>query len=349
MNEIVIKNRKIGGDNPTYIIAEMSANHSGSLEHALEIVRASKEAGADCIKVQTYTPETITINCRNKHFMIDSGLWNKENLYDLYAKAYMPWEWQAKIKEEAENVGIDFLSTPFDASSVDFLEELNVDFYKIASFEIVDIPLINYVASKKKPIIMSCGMSMESEIQEAVNTILENGNKEIALLKCLSMYPASFEGMNLLTLADMRDKFGVVSGLSDHSIDNLSSIVAVSLGASIIEKHFCLDHLHPSPDNSFSLDKDQFKNLVDDIRNVEKAKGSVRYQPIDEEIASLKFRKSIFVVKDIKKGELLSVNNIKVIRPSYGMHPRNFVQVLGKVASCDIEFGTPLQEGMFHD
>lgn len=327
--------------NKTYIIAEMSANHAGSFERAKEIIHAAKEAGADCIKIQTYTADTLTIDCDNKYFHIDDGTWKGDTLYNLYKKAFTPWEWQADLKNEADKIGIDFLSTPFDNSAVDFLENMGIEFYKIASFELVDIPLIEYVASKGKPIIMSTGMGTLGEIEEAVNAIKRQGNNQIYLLKCSSAYPVISENMNLNTMVNMKQIFGVPVGLSDHSMGSIGAVTAVAMGASIIEKHFCISREIENPDSSFSMEKDEFKKMVDDIRNVEKAKGYIRYGVTDEERDSIIFRKSIFVVKDIKKGEEITKDNVRVIRPGYGLPPKYYNNILGKKALEDIERGTP--------
>ncbi len=325
----------------TYIIAEMSANHAGSLERAKDIIRAAKEAGADCIKLQTYTADTITINCDNEYFQINNGTWEGENLYHLYEKAYTPWEWQGDLKAEAERVGIDFLSTPFDKTSVDFLENLQVEAYKIASFELVDIPLIDYVASKNKPIILSTGMGTVEEIEDAVRTIRKYHNR-IILLKCSSAYPAITDEMNLCTMVDMQERFGVPCGLSDHSLGSLGAVAAVAMGAKVIEKHFCLSRGIENPDSSFSMEPEEFANMVKEIRMVEKAKGNVYYGPTEQEKESVVFRKSVFAVKDIKKGETFSEDNVRVIRPGYGMKPKYWGDIMGKTALCDLEKGTPV-------
>lgn len=342
MAEITIGNRKIGDGHPTYIIAEMSANHAGSIERAKEIIRAAKEAGADCIKIQTYTPDTLTIDCHNEYFSINDGLWEGENLYSLYSKAFTPWEWQVQLKNEAERVGIDFFSTPFDRSSVDFLENLGVEFYKIASFELVDIPLIEYVASKGKPIILSTGMSTFEEIEEAVDAIKRQGNNQYALLKCSSAYPAISDEMNLETIRDMKDRLDVPIGLSDHSMGSVGAIVAVTLGANIIEKHFCISREIENPDAAFSMTKEEFAKMVEDIRSAEKARGLIRYGVTSHERDNLVFRKSIFVVKDIKKGDEFTEDNIRVIRPGYGLKPKFYKEILGKKAEQNIKRGMPL-------
>ena len=336
----------IGADAPTYIIAEMSANHAGSFERAREIIRAAKEAGADCIKIQTYTPDTITIDCHNEYFDIQEGTWEKENLYQLYGKAYTPWEWQADLRDEAEKVGIDFLSTPFDNTAVDFLEELGVTAYKIASFELVDLPLIRYTASKGKPIIMSTGMATLAEIDEAVCAVRETGNDQLALLRCASAYPAITDQMNLRTMQNMQETFGVPVGLSDHSFGSVGAVTSVALGGRIIEKHFCMDRAIENPDSSFSMNPAEFRQMVEDVRQAEKAIGTVRYGVSEQEKSNYAFRRSVFCVKDIRKGEVLTKENIRIIRPGYGMAPKFYDEALGQRALRDIARGTPLQLDM---
>ena len=343
MNSVRIKNRLIGEGYPTYIIAEMSANHAGSIERAKEIIRVAKDCGADCVKIQTYTPDTITIDCDNEYFQIADGTWKGEKLYSLYGKAFTPWEWQKELKEEADKIGIDFFSTPFDKTSVDFLEEIGIPCYKIASFELVDIPLIRYVASKGKPIIMSTGMGTQEEIREAVEAAYLEHNDRVVLLKCSSAYPAIPDDMNLKTIDDMRKRFDLPVGLSDHSLGSLSATTAIALGASVIEKHFCLSREIDNPDASFSMTPEEFSLMVADIRKVEKTLGRITYGASEQETGNLKFRKSIFVIQDIKEGELLSEENVKVIRPGYGLKPKYFQDILGKNASKDIKRGTPLQ------
>lgn len=339
---ITVSDRVIGEGYPAYIIAEMSANHAGSLERAKEIIHAAKEAGADCIKIQTYTPDTMTIDCDLPYFHIDGGTWAGENLYGLYGKAYTPWEWQPLLKEEAEKAGIQFLSTPFDMTSVDFLEEMGILFYKIASFELVDLPLLSYTASRQKPIIMSTGMAKEEEIREAIQTIYETGNNQLALLKCSSAYPAKPEQMNLRTIADMKERFGTVVGLSDHSMGSFSAATSVALGANIIEKHFCLSREIENPDSSFSMSPEEFKQMVQDVRKTEAALGKVFYGAAGQEKENLKFRRSIFVTADIRAGEVFTGQNIRVIRPSDGLAPKYYTNVLGKRAACDLNRGEPL-------
>lgn len=338
--------QKLACGKKTYIIAEMSANHAGSLTRAKEIISAAKEAGADCIKLQTYTPDTLTIDCDNSYFSIDDGTWKGENLYHLYEKAYTPWEWQPELKQEAEKVGIDFLSTPFDKTAVDFLDEIGADSYKIASFELIDIPLVEYIASKGKPIIMSTGMATLAEIDEAVRAIRGQGNEHFALLRCASAYPAITDQMNLRTMQNMADIFQVPVGLSDHSMGSVGAVTAVALGAKIIEKHFCLDRSIENPDSSFSMNPSEFKQMVADIRQAEKAIGNVQYGMMEQEKSNIVFRRSVFCVEDIKKGEKLTEKNIRIIRPGYGIKPKYYPEVLGQVALKDIKRGTPLQFDM---
>jgi len=341
MKHINIKGRLIGDGYPAYIIVEMSANHSGSIERAKEIIRTAKECGADCIKIQTYTPDTLTIDCHNEYFRVQNGTWEGENLYSLYGKAFTPWEWQSELKAEADKVGIDFLSTPFDTTSVDFLEEIGLEFYKIASFEIVDLPLIKYIASKGKPIIMSTGMATKEEISEALEVIYEMGNEQVVILKCSSAYPAISDDMHLKTITDMKNTFQIPVGLSDHSLGHLGATTAIALGANVIEKHFCMSREIKNPDASFSMEPHEFKEMVDQIRQVETAMGEVYYGVSENEKSSMVFRRSIFVTKEIKKGELLSEENIKIIRPGYGEKPKYYNDILGARVEKDIDFGTP--------
>ena len=339
---ININGRTVGDGAPAYIIAEMSANHAGSIERALEMIGAAKEAGADCVKIQTYTPDTMTIDCHNEYFHIAKGTWEGENLYSLYQKAYTPWEWQDKLRDEAARVGIDFLSTPFDGTSVDFLEELGLSFYKIASFELVDIPLLEYIASKNKPIIMSTGMATLQEIEEAVDAIYATGNRQLALMKCSSAYPAKSEEMNLTTICDMKRRFDIPTGLSDHSMGSFSAATAVAIGANIIEKHFCISRAIKIPDSSFSMEPDEFRAMVAQVREVEKAMGTVTYGVSEQEKSNACFRRSLFVVEDIQAGEQLTAGNIRSIRPAYGLKPKHYKEVLGKTAKHELKRGTPL-------
>ncbi len=337
-----INGRIIGDGHPAYIIAEMSANHAGSLERALELIHVAKDAGADCVKIQTYTADTMTIDCHNEYFQIEKGTWEGENLYGLYQKAYTPWEWQEQLRDEAAKVGIDFLSTPFDPRSVDFLEDLGVHFYKIASFELVDIPLLEYVAAKNKPIIMSTGMGTLEEIQEAVDVIYSTGNRQLALMKCSSAYPAKPEEMNLRTMQDLKERFGVPVGLSDHSMGAFSAATAVAMGANLIEKHFCISRAVKNPDSSFSMEPQEFREMVEQVREVEKAMGSVQYGVSRQEESNACFRRSLFVVEDIAAGEVLTPEKIRSIRPAYGLKPKHYQEVLGRTAKRALRRGTPL-------
>lgn len=343
---VKIGNRWIGKGQPVYIIAEMSANHAGSIENAKKIIRAAKKAGADCVKIQTYTPDTITIDCDNEYFQIGDGTWKGENLYKLYGKAYTPWEWHKELLEEAKKVGIDFFSTPFDNSAVDLLEEIGAEFYKIASFEIVDLPLIRYVASKGKPMIMSTGMSTLGDIEAAVKTARDAGNEQIVLLRCASAYPAITDQMNLRTMQNMAEVFDVPVGLSDHSLGSVGAVTAVALGASVIEKHFCLDRSLENPDSSFSMNPQEFSQMVQDVRQAEKAIGRVCYGAAKQEEGNVIFRRSVFCVKDIKAGEEITEKNVRIIRPGYGLAPKFYDEIMGQVALKDIKRGTPLQLDM---
>lgn len=342
MQKIKIGNRYIGEGCPVYMIAEMSANHAGSIERAKEIIHAAKESGADCIKVQTYTPDTLTIDCGNEYFQVQNGTWEGENLYGLYGKAYMPWEWQGVLKEEADKAGIDFLSTPFDTTSVDFLEKLGLEFYKIASFEMVDLPLVEYVASKGKPVIMSTGMATLEEIKEAVETVYKTGNRQLVLLRCSSVYPADPAQMNLRTIQDMRERFQIPIGLSDHSMGSLSAVTSVALGAAVIEKHFCISREIENPDASFSMTPAEYKAMVRDVRLAEAALGKVFYGVSSREESSVVFRRSIFAVKDIQAGEVFKGENIRIIRPGYGLMPREYEGLLGKTCLREVKRGEPI-------
>ena len=344
-----VGNRIIGEGAPAFIIAEMSGNHAGSIDNALKIVKAAKEAGADCIKIQTYTADTITIDCDNEYFRIGDGTWKGENLYRLYQKAYTPWEWQPAIFEEAKKVGLEFFSTPFDFSSVDFLEDMGVGFYKIASFELVDIPLIKYVAKTGKPIIMSTGMATLEEIEEAVEAVKACGNENLALLRCASAYPAITDEMNLRTMTDMKERFGVPVGLSDHSMGAVGAVVSVALGGSIIEKHFCLSREIENPDSSFSMEPAEFEAMVRDIRQAELSIGRVSYGPTKQEESNLKFRRSLFAVEDIPEGGIITSDNIRSIRPAYGLAPKYYDSLLGKHTKCEVKRGTPLDWKMIED
>jgi pseudaminic acid synthase len=340
---IEINGRLIGPGKPVYLIAEMSANHNQDFDQAVKIIRAAKEAGADAIKLQTYTPDTMTIPVKNEFFQIGKGtIWEGRHLYDLYAEAYTPWEWHPKLKEIAAGLGLDFFSTPFDDSSVDFLEQLGVPAYKIASFELVDLPLLRRVARTGKPIIMSTGMATLGEIGEAVGTLKEAGAQELALLKCTSAYPATAEDAHLRTIPHLAEAFGVPVGLSDHTLGIGVPVAAAALGACIIEKHFTLSRSIPGPDSAFSLEPAEFKSMVEAVRVTEKALGEVHYAPSAKEIASRVFRRSLFVVRDMRAGEAFTKENVRSIRPAYGLHTRHLQEILGRLAARDIRKGTPL-------
>lgn len=340
---IEVGNRMIGDGYPCYIIAELSANHNQDFDQAEQLVRAAKGAGADAIKLQTYTPDTITISCDNEYFRIGEGtLWEGNNLYRLYGEAYTPWEWQPKLKVIANDLGLDLFSTPFDFTAVDFLEEMGVPAYKIASFELVDLPLIRRVAQTGKPMIMSTGMATLAEIDEAVRTAREAGATQIALLKCNSAYPAPVEEMNLRTIPHLAAAFDLPVGLSDHTLDVAVPVAAVALGACIIEKHFTLSRQVPGPDSAFSLEPDEFKAMVDAVRVTEKALGKVNYAVTEKESASRVFRRSLFVVQDMAPGDVFSPKNVRSIRPGHGLHSRYMGEVMGRRATRSIVRGTPL-------
>jgi pseudaminic acid synthase len=340
---IEIAGRKIGPGHPVYIIAEMSANHGGSLEHACKVVREAAACGADAVKLQTYTADTLTIDSTAPPFQIGQGtLWANRTLYDLYQEAYTPWEWQPRLQEVARECGITLFSTPFDATAVDFLEGMQVPAHKIASFEVVDLALIERIARTGKPIIMSTGMATLTEIDEAVATIRSTGNEQFALLKCTSAYPAPPDEMHLRTIPHLAQAFGVPVGLSDHTMGTAVPVASVALGASIIEKHFCLSRSEGGPDSTFSLEPSELRQLVHDVRMAEQALGRVDYGVSPKEQASRVFRRSLFVVRDIAAGETFSAENIRSIRPGHGLPPKFLPQVLGRRASQPIARGTPL-------
>lgn len=339
-----IGEKGIGEDKPTFIIAELSANHMNDFDIAVKTIEAMANAGADAVKFQTFTPDTITIDCDNEYFQIKQGtVWDGQVLHELYEDAYMPWDWQPKLKKIAEDLGLIVFSSPFDKTSVDFLEDMDVPAYKIASFEITDIPLIEYVASKGKPIIISTGIASFEDIELAVKTCLDVGNNEIALLKCTSSYPAPLEEINLNTIPDIKEKFNVVVGLSDHTLGGEVSTASIALGSNIIEKHFILDRNMGGPDSEFSMEPDEFKQMVDSIRNVEKALGKVSYELSDKMKANREFSRSLFVVRDMKKDEVISEDNIRSIRPGFGLHPKYLKEILGKKVNKDLKKGTPFE------
>ena len=332
----------------TYIIAELSANHNGSLQTALETIKAAKECGATAIKLQTYTADTLTLNCKNDDFMVDGGtLWDGKSLYELYEWATTPWEWHKELFEYARSLDIDIFSTPFDKSAVDFLEQFNPSAYKIASFEITDYELVRYVASKQKPIIISTGIATIDEILDVVNICKKEGNENIVLLKCTSQYPAPLEEANLKTISNMKETFGVEVGFSDHTLGVTAPIVAVTLGAKVIEKHFILDKSIGGADCEFSLDKKEFILLVDVIRDTEKLLGIVDYSLDEKKQKQRRFSRSLYISKDIKKGEIFSLENIKSVRPGYGLHPKYLNEILGKTALEDYKFGDRVEKNTF--
>lgn len=332
-----------------YIIAEMSANHGGSLEQALQIVDAAAETGADCLKTQTYTADTLTIDCHTEAFQIHGGLWDGYNLHDLYKEAYTPWEWMEPIMRRCEERGIDFLSTPFDNTSVDYLEGIGEEFYKIASFELTDIPLIRYIARTGKPIIMSTGMASAEEIDDAVSAIRAEGNEDIVLLRCCSSYPTVSSNLNLRTMIDMRDRYHVPVGLSDHSMGHTAAVAAAALGAAVIEKHFCLSRDIPTADSAFSMEPQEFADMVRAVHDAERALGEVYYGPTDSERDELNCRRSLFIVKDVHAGDELTPDNIRSIRAynTCGMKPKYYDEVLGHKYTADYVAGTPLKEDCY--
>lgn len=342
--EFKIDDKLIGDGHPTFIIAELSANHMNDYDVAVKTIEAIADAGADAVKFQTYTPDTITLDCDNEYFQIkQETIWDGQVLYNLYEDAFMPWDWQPKLKKLAQNLGLIVFSSPFDKTSVDFLEYMQVGAYKIASFEITDIPLIKYVASKNKPIIISTGIATKEDIELAIKTCKNEGNDKIAILKCTSSYPAPLDEINLKTIPDLKENFQTVVGLSDHTLGSDVAIASVALGAKIIEKHFILDRNMEGPDSSFSMEPDEFKQMVDSIRNVEKALGKVSYELSDKTKKNREFSRSLFAVKNIKKGEIITQDNVKSIRPSFGAHPKYLSDIIGKKVNCNIERGTPFK------
>lgn len=345
---IIIQNIKIGKDCPLFIIAELSANHNGSLQNALGTIKAVKRAGANAIKLQTYTADTITLDCKTDDFKITQGtIWDGRYLYDLYKEAYTPWEWHEELFRAAKEEGLICFSSPFDKTAVDFLEKLKAPAYKIASPEITDIPLIEYVASKGKPVIMSTGIAGIEDIELAVDASKRMGNDQIILLKCTSSYPAPVEEANIVMISDLVKRFGVIAGLSDHTMGITVPVVATVMGAKVIEKHFILDHSIGSPDASFSLNEEEFTAMVKAVREAELAVGKVDYSLTEKMRKSREFSRSLYVVKDIKPGELITEQNVRSIRPGYGLHPKYYREVLGKKAKLDLARGNALEWGDF--
>ena len=342
-----INGRSIGDGHLPYIVAELSANHNGSLENAIKVIKMAKNSGAEAIKLQTYTPDTITINSNKPDFIIDDGLWSGRSLYDLYKEAHTPWEWHKTLFDYADKLNITCFSSPFDRTAVDFLEDLNVPAYKVASFEMIDLPLVKYIAETRKPMIISTGMADADEIQEAIEAAKEGGCKELALLLCVSSYPAPAVDYNLRTLVDMQQKFGLITGLSDHTIDNTTAITSVALGASIIEKHVTLNRNGGGPDNSFSLEEKELKELCFGVKTAWGALGKVNYDRKSSEQSNVKFRRSLYFVKDIQVGEIITASHVKSIRPGYGLQPKLIEDIIGKRSTKEIKAGTPVKKEHF--
>ncbi|HHR6142248.1 TPA: pseudaminic acid synthase [Providencia alcalifaciens] len=340
--EIYIDGRKIGENCPPYIIAELSANHNGDINRAFQIMEEAKKAGADAIKLQTYTHDTITIDCDSDEFQIHGGLWDGQTLYQLYKNAHMPWEWHEPLFKKAKELGITIFSSPFDFTAVELLESLNAPAYKIASFEAIDLPLIKRVAQTGKPMIISTGMANEEEIYEAIKTARNNGCNELVVLHCVSGYPAPAEQYNLKTITDISERFSVLSGLSDHTIDNATAIASVALGACVIEKHVTMDRNGGGADDSFSLEPNELKALCKDAKTAWLALGKANYERTEAEKGNVKFRRSLYVVKDIKKGEIFTPENVRSIRPGNGILPKYLDDVIGKAAKKDLSYGTPI-------
>ena len=341
-NYITIDGRRIGPGYPPYIIAELSANHNGDINRALAIIEAAKHAGADAIKLQTYTADTITLDCDNDEFQIHGGLWDGQSLYQLYQGAHMPWEWHKPLFAKAKALGISIFSSPFDFTAVDLLEQLDAPAYKIASFEVIDLPLIKRVAQTGKPMIISTGMANQDEILAAITTARENGCEELVVLHCVSGYPAPAAQYNLRTIDDIAQRFDVLAGLSDHTIDNATAVAAVALGACLIEKHVTMDRNGGGADDSFSLEPKELAQLCADAKTAWQAMGKVSYERTEAELGNAQFRRSLYVVKDIAAGELLTADNVKSIRPGFGLAPQYYATVLGKTVNIAIARGTPL-------
>jgi len=336
-------NRIIDENSPAFIIAEMSANHMMDFERAVKIIEAAKEAGADAIKLQTYTPDTITIDCDNEYFQITQGtIWDGTTLHKLYRTAFTPWEWQPKLKKIAEENGLICFSSPIDLNAIDFMEEMNMPVYKVASFEITDIPFIRKIAKLHKPIIMSTGIAYPDDIELALNVCREEGNEDVILLKCTSAYPSPYEDINLKLIPDMAKRYDVLTGLSDHTLGSAVSVGSIPLGARVIEKHLTLRREDGGPDGAFSMEPQEFKEMVENIRIVEKALGKATYELTPKQIKSREHSRSLFVVKDMKAGEMLNQDNVKSIRPGFGMHTKHYEEILGKRVNRDLKKGTPM-------
>lgn len=345
-HNISINKRAIGTDQPPYIIAEMSANHNGDINNAFKIIEVAKSAGADAIKLQTYRPDTITLDYDSEDFQIHGGLWDGKTLYQLYSEAYMPWDWHKPLFDYAHKLGITIFSSPFDNTAIDLLEDLNAPAYKIASFEAVDLPLIKYAASTGKPMIISTGMANAEEIQEAIEAAHEGGCKELAILHCVSGYPAPAADYNLRTIPDMIQRFGLVTGLSDHTIDNTTALTSIALGASIIEKHVTLDRKGGGPDDSFSLEPQELEALCRDTKTAWEALGQVDYGMKSSERGNVKFRRSLYFVRDMEAGEVITKECVRSVRPGFGLAPKNLGSILGKHLETDIQAKTPVTWGV---
>ncbi len=335
-----IDNFEINESSKVFIIAELSANHNGSLETAIQTIKAAKKSGADAIKLQTYTADTITLKSEKDDFIIKDSIWKGQYLYDLYNKAYTPWEWHEKLFNVAKEEGLICFSSPFDKTAVDFLETLNVPAYKIASFEITDIPLISYVAKLGKPMILSTGIATDEDIKLALDTCYKHDNKNIILLKCTSSYPTPLDASNICMIKDMKDRYNVLTGLSDHTLGSIVPILSVAYGARVIEKHFIINKEIGGPDSSFSLDKDEFKKMVDSVRKAESAIGNISYELSPSQVKSKSFSRSLYVVENIKKDSFFTEENVKSIRPGFGLHPKYLNKIIGKKSNSDLEAGT---------
>ena len=338
-----IGNFTIDDKSPVFIIAELSANHNGSLDNALATIKAAKRAGADCIKLQTYTADTITLDSDKEDFVIKGTIWDGKKLHTLYQEAYTPWEWHAQIYRVAKEEGLICFSSPFDKTAVDLLESLNSPAYKIASFEITDIPLIEYVASKGKPVIISTGIARQEDIELALDACHRMGNYDVALLKCTSSYPAPIEEANMCMVKDLAERYNVISGLSDHTMGSTVPVVATVFGAKIIEKHFIIDRAIGGPDASFSMNEEEFTAMVKAVREAEKASGIIDYNLTEKQVKGRDFSRSLYIAEDINAGEIFTEKNLRSVRPGFGLHPKYYNQLLGKKAAIDIEKGTPMQ------
>ena len=348
-NYIEIDGVKIGREYKPYIIAELSANHNGCIEKALTAIEAAAACGVDAVKIQSYTPDTMTIDCDKEDFQITGGLWNGYSLYDLYKEAQTPFEWHKQLFDKAKALGITLFSTPFDESAVDLLESLDAPAYKVASFELTDLPLIKYIAQTKKPIIMSTGMANLDEIEEAIKTAKENGCKQLVVLHCISAYPAPAAQSNLATIQDISSQFNVISGLSDHTLGTIVSVTAVALGASLIEKHFTLDRSDKGPDSEFSLEPDDFRKLIEETTIAYQAIGQAGYERKPVEADNIKFRRSLYFVQDLKAGDIITTENMKRIRPGFGLAPKHYQDIIGKTVKIDVKRGTPVNWEVVHN